>query len=249
MRINKTVFLKGLLGIIIYVSQSISATASDKITFSGDSSFYSKYLWRGFLLDEDTVFQPGIYVSGALNDNNVVKVGIWANQDLDNTDGFNSGEADYLIDYTYTADAVSISLGHTYYDFVESETESKEYYVGLSFPGIMLTPSIFIYNDYGDEEEGGGDGTYAVINLGYSKEILEKLTFDLSGHAGYNDGLFISGKGTEIGLKTGFTLSASDNLKLSPNIIYSIPSGDLSDETDGNQEEEFLGGLTLTYNL
>jgi hypothetical protein len=63
---------------------------------SGDYSFYSKYVWRGFVLDEDPVLQPGIYLSyKGLN------LGLWSSMDMSNAEGAQSDEIDYSVDYTF----------------------------------------------------------------------------------------------------------------------------------------------------
>jgi hypothetical protein len=215
---------------------------------SGDASVYSQYIWRGFVLDRDAVIQPSIYVSTPSTKFGKLKVGVWSNQDLQNSDNLKSEEFDYIIDYTYDFDYLSVSLGHTYYDFVETSTFSREFYVGVSLPKLFLSPSVFFYRDYGSTENGGGSGNYAVINGFYSLPIKNTpLSLDLSGHVGFNHNQFIDGDGGDVGLKVGLTMPLTKTLSFTPNVNYSIPFGDLADEAYGNQKSRFFGGATLVY--
>ena len=212
---------------------------------SGDTSFFSKYVWRGFALDTDTVMQPGLYLSTPKSDLGVVKLSFWGNEDIGTGDDLASDEADYVIDYTFSLEKVSFSIGHTYYDFVGSDLRSKEYYGAIAL-ALPLSPSLYIYKDYGDEEDGGGDGMYYVLNLACSIP-LASTSLDLAGHVGYNKDLFIEGEGVDALIGAGLTVPLTSALSMKPNINYSMPFGDLEDENHGNQDEEFFGGLTLSY--
>jgi hypothetical protein len=215
---------------------------------SGDVSFYTQYVWRGILLDRDAVMQPGFYILTPESKFGRIKLGLWSSHDLRNRDNLKSEEYDYIIDYTYDFDSISVSLGHTYYDFVDTDTFSREFYVGLAFPKIILSPSVYFYRDYGRSEDGGGEGSYTVINLAYSMPLKgTPLSLDLSGHVGFNHELFINGDGQDIGLKIGLSAPLTKNLSFSPSLNYSIPLGDLSHEDDGNQKERFFAGGTFVY--
>ena len=215
---------------------------------SGDASVFSQYVWRGFVLDRDAVIQPSIYISTPSTKFGKLKVGVWSSQDLQNSDTSKSEEFDYIIDYTYDFKDFSVSLGHTYYDFVETSTFSKEFYVGFSFPKLLLSPSVFFYRDYGSTENGGGSGNYTVLNGFYSLPIKNTpLSLDLSGHVGFNHNQFIDGDGGDVAFKVGLTMPLTKNLSFTPNVNYSIPFGDLAKEEYGNQKSRFFGGGTLVY--
>lgn len=213
-----------------------------------DIAVYSKYIWRGFKLDDDPVLQSGAYLSGYGFD-----LSIWGNFGID-SDGdiaHHSDEVDYSFGYTYalkriTQIPVSVSGGYTYYDFTSANTNSQEFYIGASFD-ILLSPGVTWYHDFEDEEEGGGDGEYIVGELSYSYPIPDRpASLDLSGHVGYNNELFILGDGGDIGLGAALTISLSKNCTLSPSVNYSIPFGDLEDSA---QDDELYSGGTLTFSL
>ncbi|MDD5347933.1 MAG: hypothetical protein PHT59_04905 [Candidatus Omnitrophica bacterium] len=222
------------------------------ITVSGDAAYYSEYLWRGMLLDGDAVLQPGVYVAGPTTPFGKLTAKLWSSHDLENRDSRKSEEYDYILDYTFDLTDVSLSAGHTYYDFPETDTFSREFYAGAAFPKMPLSPSVFIYRDYGEPEDGGGAGTYTVASAAYSVPITVAkyaCSLDISGHYGYNHELFINGKGSDIGLAAAFSVPLAKNVTLAPSVNYSAALGDLEKESDGNQKDRLFAGLTLKFSL
>lgn len=218
-----------------------------EIEVSADVAVYSKYMWRGFKLDDDPVLQSGAYLSGYGFD-----ASVWGSFGIASDDNLDSDEVDYSVGYTYDLKEaiqvpVSISGGYTYYDFTSANTNSQEFYIGASFD-VILSPSVIWYHDFEDEDQGGGDGDYIVGELSYSYPIPDwPVSFDLSGHVGYNNELFIVGDGGDIGIGAALPITLSKNCTLSPSVNYSIPFGDLEDADDGNQDDEFYGGGILTF--
>jgi hypothetical protein len=248
-----------LAAAVISVCFVTTAVADEKglfneagITVTGDIAYYSAYVWRGFLLDGDNVVQPGIYIAGPATKFGTVTAKFWSSHDLDNADSRHSEEYDYILDYTFGFNDISVSLGHTYYDFPETDSFSREFYAGIVLPKAFLSPSVFVYRDYGDPEDGGGAGTYTVLNAAYSIPVTAAryaCSLDLSGHYGYNHELFINGKGGDIGLGVGFAVPLTKNATLVSNVNYSLALSDLEKESDGNQKERLFAGLTLKFSL
>ncbi len=247
-----------LVGAARAQSENAQTVLSDLgLEFSGDLAFNSIYMWRGIMLDGDAVIQPGFYVRSPESKMGRIKVGIWASHDLENKDALHSSETDYLFDYTYSFKDVDVSLGHTYYDFPDvlpadgsSRGFSREFYGGLTFAKLFLSPSLYYYYDYGKKEEGGGQGSYTVLNLSYSKPFTVKkmsLSLDLAGHLGHNNKLYYRGKGGDAAISAGVTLPLTMNLSCKPTINYSVPWGNLSDTGNGNQKKRFYSGLYLSY--
>lgn len=204
---------------------------------------YSAYVWRGFLLDDDAVVQPGASVSyGGFT------LGIWGSTDINANDGSSSEEVDYYFDYTKEFDGFSLSIGNTYYAFPDADTSAEEAYIGIAFD-CLLSPSITVYRDYGQEGSGSGKGTYVSFDVGHSLELSEFTALDLGFHYGYNDKLFIAGKGSDILLTAGLSVTLAKDFSFAPVIAYSIPFGDLEDAGDGNQDEKFYTGVSLSYSF
>lgn len=213
------------------------------IEAEGTFDFYSRYVWRGFTLDDDPVVQPGISLSWK-----GLTFSWWGSWDVDQNDPLNSDEIDYCLDYTHDFENFSFSVGHTYYDFPGVSTFSKEFYVGAAFD-TFLSPALTCYFDYGNHTQGGGHGQYYVLEASHSFTIKEdpEITFDLGAHVGYNRKLFINGDGGDFLISAGFTVPLTKNLILVPSVNYAVPFADLSDSNDGNQPDQFYGGFSLAY--
>ena len=249
--------LKGLVVLCVLVCTGGLVYAEgllpSDIEISSTLDFYSDYVWRGFTLDRDPVIQPGVSISAK-----GFTYSFWGSWDMDNNEGGQSDEIDQVLDYTVgLTDVISISLGHTFYDFPDSNTYSKEFYLGVGLTKIPvidfpLGTSLTYYRDYGDQNNGGGLGSYLSLDSSYGYVLFEDLgvTLDLGVHFGYNRKLFISGtSGYDAGVTLGLTLPLKDNLTMSPTISYAVPLADLEERSDGNQDERFYTGVSLAYSF
>ncbi len=233
---------------LVFVPQNL--LASSEVNIGGDVSVYSQYVWRGIILDRDAVTQSSVYLTYPANSPGKLKIGAWSSQDLENKDNLKSEEFDYIFDYTYDFERLSIFLGHTYYDFVDTDTFSREFYLGLTLKELLFSPSVFCYRDYGRPEDGGGEGTYILISGSKSIPINNSaFTLDLGVHAGFNHELFIAGDGGDIGFKLGVNIPLAKDLTFSPNINFSHPFADLRNQNDGNQKDRVYCGCILTYSF
>ncbi len=225
--------------------------------FSGDVNYSTKYIWRGIRLDGDPVIQPGFYLKTPESKFGRVKLGYWFSRDLVNDDLLKSSETDYIAEYDYSFPLVDVAIGHTYYDFPDAVPSdgapkgfSREVYAGMAFPKLPLSPSIYYYWDYGKKEDGGGEGSYTVLNLAYSLPVkLYKYacSVDFSGHAGLNNKQYYRGKGGDAAIGVGLTIPLAKNFTMKPNINYSVPWGNVSDKGNGNQKNEFYNGIYFAY--
>ncbi len=227
------------------------------VEISADVAFNSLYMWRGIMLDGDAVVQPGFYVCSPESKFGRVKLGIWLNHDLQNKDNLRSSETDYLFDYTYSFPIVAVSTGFTYYDFPDAAPAdgaprgfSREVYGGVTFTKLLLSPAIYYYYDFGKKDDGGGEGSYMVLNLSHSIPFAIKkynMSFDFSGHVGFNNKQYYRGKGGDAALGAGVSIPLLKNLTCKPNINYSVPWGNISDKNNGNQKNRLYGGAYLNF--
>ncbi len=222
------------------------------IEVSGSIDYYSNYIWRGFTLDKDAVIQPGINISAA-----GFTYSFWASFDAESDDELASDEIDHIFDYTREInDLISVSVGHTYYDFPETATYSRELYVGVALSRVPvldwpIETSLTFFHDYGKEANGGGGGEYLSLDSSYSHVLFEdpEITMDFATHFGFNNEIFLTGEGFDTGVSFGFTIPLTDNLTISPTVNYSAPHGDLEDPADGAQEDRVYAGVSLAYSL
>ncbi|MEW5895364.1 MAG: hypothetical protein AB1650_06380 [Candidatus Omnitrophota bacterium] len=220
------------------------------IEVSAGTDYYSKYVWRGMLLDDDSVLQPGVKVSVGN-----VTAGFWGSWDLESEDSRSSDEVDGYIDYSFDLGFLSpdyeklgMSVGHTWYTFPETDFNAQEYYLGFSLD-MFLSPSLTWYHDYSDEATGGADGDYLIAAVKHSIPLSEKygISLDIGQEAGYNDAYFIRGEGGYSLTKAGVSVPLSDNATISVNAGYSIPLGDLEADDDGNYDDEFYYGAGMAF--
>lgn len=231
------------------------------IQVTGATSVYSKYMWRGFRLYDDYVVQPSINFN-AFKDWNL---NVWGSFDASHyEDAPNANEVDTTLTYTHTFENLkigsmalrptSVTLGYIYYDFSGAGTFSKESVLGFGYD-TLFSPSLTWYHDHGRESQGGGDGDYLVLNFAKSFDLIRAygITFDFSGHIGYNKHLGIRGEGGDGLVTTGFTVPLTKSLKFSPSINWNAPFGGLAkdenDDGDIKRKPEFFWGTTLTYNF
>ncbi len=207
---------------------------------------YNKYLWRGFTLDTDPVIQPGVSISAY-----GLTLSSWSSFDVSNDDALASDETDIIVDYTYAFEALSVSVGHTTYNFPGSGLRSKEWYCGVSFPDVPLSPKLTVYDDYGKEENGGGDGQYVNLAVGYSIPVISApaITLDLAASLGFNHELFIAGDGGDYLIGAGLSIPLTKNAVLTPKFGYAAPFGDVKSADDGNQKSRTYGGVSLAVSF
>ena len=251
---NKRIIFIVLITFLIIASPARAEGLLDKLDIkldvSGSIDYYSMYVWRGFTLDKDPVIQPGVSISAW-----GFTYSFWSSWDVRNNDENTSDEIDHTFDYTRELnELISLSLGHTYYDFPKTGLYSREFYIGFSLskiPGLDLPieTGLTYFHDYGDESKGGGDGDYLSINASYSYNLIKDIgmTMDFGLHWGYNHELFIAGSGSDLGLSFGFTIPLNDNISVSPSVSYTAVFGDLDDSSDGAQSDRVYGGISLAW--
>ncbi|MCK5013903.1 MAG: hypothetical protein KAS66_08785 [Candidatus Omnitrophica bacterium] len=223
-----------------------------EVEVSASIDFYSKYVWRGFLLDDDNVLQPGITIASS-----GFEGGFWGSWDIESEDGLASDEVDGWIGYGFdlgflgrNLEKVSFSLGHTWYGFPEADLYSKEFYLGIAFDTI-LSPYITWYNDYEDEAQGGADGNYIMAGIGHSFDLIEDygVTLDLGLEYGHNDNAFIDGIGSYLLSTVGLAVPLSEKITVGSNIGYSVPFDDLASGGGNDQKEQFYSGVSLAFSF
>lgn len=223
-----------------------------EVTVSATLDVFNKYVWRGILLDDDIVMQPGVCISAG-----GFTGGFWGSWDLESNDALNSDETDGYIGYAFdfgfineSLSKLSMSFGHTWYGFPETDTYTKEAYAGLALD-TFLSPSFTWYGDYGDEAHGGADGNYYIFKIAHSFPVSEKygISVDLGGELGLNDNFFMAGEGGYYAPSVGLTIPLTDNLTVTPKIAYSVPFDDLADADKGNQKEQIYGGVAIAMSF
>lgn len=215
-----------------------------EVSVAGATDIYNKYIWRGFVLDDDFVFQPSFTVSAY-----GFAVSGWGSFDLENKDALASDEIDTTVSYTFSPiEKVNLTVGHIYYAFLSPSTFAKEVYASIGLSTI-LSPVLSYYYDYSEQSQGGGDGQYLALDISHSVPLIPEynINLNLGAHAGYNHEDFIAGDGGDLLGTAGIAVPLTPNLTVTPKVAYAVPLGDLADANDGNQRERIYGGVSMAY--
>jgi hypothetical protein len=235
-----------VLGLALIVVASGIASAEDKVvTYGVSMDYYSKYIWRGQNINDNSVLQPTVSASAY-----GFTGSIWGNLDLTDDsatapdNAWEFSEFDYTLDYTAAIpgiDWLSGSIGVIYYRFPNTVFDpTTEIYSGLSLPKIPLTPSFKWYRDV-DEIEG----SYFQFSIGHTFDKIytfsEKCSCSLVlgasygwGNAAYDRGYFgvNSGQSNDLTLSAGLPVTVG-TWTIKPSINYSaMLSNSIQEATD-----------------
>ncbi|MHC5182351.1 MAG: TorF family putative porin [Planctomycetota bacterium] len=242
-----------LVLVVCMTGVSFAQEEAEGSAFSFDVSadFFSKYVWRGIVVTDDWVFQPGAsFTYGGLT------AGVWGNVDMTDENGeeWEFIEYDYYVDYSGNlTDSLSYSLGYIYYKFPGLE-DTYEFYGGLSYDTI-LSPSITWYYDADAVE-----GSYVAFGLGHSVDEIAKLSDDISmgmdiglnigwGDSDYNDAYWSgadAGDGfNDLTLSFAFPIPIG-SWTVSPSLNYmTLLDSDVRDSA-GDDDDAFFAGISLS---
>lgn len=233
--------LSHLLVALILLVLAAPAMAAVEVEGAVYLNTSSMYLWRGFdLSDGDPVLQGGMDVGFK-----GLTFSYWSNLDLDSGE---LNETDFTIDYGFAlSDLVAIGVGNVFYS-LEGLADTNELYLGVSL-NTVLAPTLTLYYDYDEAEETGLFYTFSVAQ---SFELTKGLTLNLGGLVSYNQesdyavGDYNDWHNAE--LSAGIDYALTEQLSLSPSLIFSTPISDDAEDLAG-LEDEFLAGVTLTLSF
>lgn len=260
---KKLVSLIAVLVVVLTFS-AVTFAEDEGLGIDVTADFYSKYVWRGMLINDDYAFQPGVSTTLG-TDVGDFTFGVWGSMDMtDYTGGGQQGEfieVDYYLDYTVALnDTVSASFGYIYYDFPQTEDEgaglgnTSEIYMGLSLDTI-LSPSVTWYMDVDNYNEA----SYIAGSVGHTFEgafsLAEDMPVDIElgagvgyGNSTYNNGYF----GVDDGGITDASFSIAlpfevGGLSVVPSFNWtSVVDGDLRDKGGfASEDDQFFTGISL----
>ena len=135
--------------------------AQDELLVQANVEVESQHLWRGQLINDDWVIQPGASASyGKLSGGMVASIGLTDYHGRQ----YEVERADFYAAWTEPLEGipgVTYSVGLMYYDYVRVDQESSEIFGRLSFD-LPFSPSIACYYETDD-----ADGAY--LSLGARK--------------------------------------------------------------------------------
>ena len=210
------------------------------VSVSGSLDYSSKYVWRGFTLDQDPVVQPGLSLSSY-----GFTLSYWGSMPIGNRDyAALSNETDLTVSYSRGIGPVTVTLGHVTYDFSGVFAPTREVFAGVTSCNLPVSLAATYYNDY-----DLNDGSYLSFDAGKDFGLSETVTATVTGHYGMFSGYgaIENGGDYSIGLKLGLPLSGA--LSMTPAVFYSVPVGDLEDPSAGAQKSGLYGGFSLGYSF
>ena len=228
-----------LLATLILISATTPIFAAVEVEGDAYVGIHSMYLWRGFdLSDSDPVVQGGMDIGFK-----GLTLSYWSNLDLDNGE---VNETDIIIDYSMdVTELVSVSLGNIFYS-LESAKDTNELYLGVNL-NTLLAPALTVYYDYDEADE---TGLFYTFSVGHDLELAEALSLSLGALISYNQesdyaiGNYDDWHNYELSASVDYALT--DQVSISPYVVFSDA---ISDEAELAIEDEFVGGLNLTFSF
>jgi len=214
-------------------------------TAQGDVN--SAYVWRGITFNDGVVVQPSLNVT-----NGGFGFNVWGNLDVDDYDDtLESGEfseIDLTASYGYTIKSVSFKVGYIEYLFPEGGAGTREVFGSIGVEPVNgLTTGVDIYWDFDEVED-----YYLKLNLGYGRDISDKVSMNFNASAGYaGENMSIAYGGTKDGfydynISLGMGYAATDSLNLSGFIAY---ADSFDDEVLPDQDVDVYGGAGISYSF
>ena len=217
---------------------------------------YSAYVWRGCVINDRPVWQPGATVSYATGDYGTLSAGAWSNFDATDRRGHTRfggmNELDYTATYAIDVGPVSLSAGHTWYTFpsVTGSTygeSTREVFVTAQYNTDIVNPFVRAYYDYVWIE-----GAYENIGVNKSIKVNDRVTVGSEVSVGIGSSNLMAGYYGSSGGPGLADFNASlfasyaltDNISIGPRIAWmSLIDDDARKSVD--DQEILWGGVNL----
>jgi outer membrane scaffolding protein for murein synthesis (MipA/OmpV family) len=244
-----------------------AAEAEPEVEASLDASVFNAYVWRGQVLNDETVLQPSLTVSkGGFS------VNWWGNLNLtDNVtgDAHEFSEHDIGVSYSHACPLIAganLTVGIVNYDFpnvavdetaVGAEALTKnthEVYLSYALEETPLAPTLLLSYDINEV-----DALYASLSVTHSVEVNDQVSVEASASVGaaasdYN--AFYFGVGDDAlndgSVKLSLSYAMTDDLSLTPSIQYSmLLDSAIEDGAEAiyGEKDYFVGGVTASYSF
>ncbi|MFA5292094.1 MAG: hypothetical protein WC496_03575 [Phycisphaerae bacterium] len=245
-----------LLLALLVASSAVLAEGEDKIGFTIGSDFFSKYVWRGQLLNDDFVFQPSIGASYK-----GFTASIWGNVDTTNYHGDSGEFTEYDLTFDYSGkfsedSKVGYSVGLIHYHFPSlSYSDTTELYWGFNFD-VPLSPTIKVYHGLGNE-----NGIYANFGLSHTFEKVLKFSDTITGDLalgasiGWGNGTYNKdywgvdeSRLNDLAFTVGIPIDLGNGWAVKPSFNYVVLVDGKIRDTDayGKSSDYFFTGISIS---
>lgn len=249
------------------VSMAEDAAPADSAPLSAslDLPVLSAYVWRGQLLNEDAVLQPGFSI-----EKNGFGVAWWGSMNLTDEqteDAAEFTEHDITVSYSFSCPVTKadISLGVVNYDFpnvgivdaggnatLVNDTREAFATFGWSCPA---NPTLAVYYDFKE-----ADGFYGSLSVGHSQPIGDLASVDLSASIGVSSSdwnEYYYGTDDEAlndwSASVAVPFQACDSLTITPAIQYAaLIDSDITDTVEETglyygETDQWIASLKASY--
>ncbi|MEA2068951.1 MAG: hypothetical protein U9P12_07115 [Verrucomicrobiota bacterium] len=169
---------------------AVAGTAAAETSVTLD--FASAYVYRGYTLNDEAVFQPGIEASGLGLPEQIgtFTIGAWGNYDFGDYGGAVTpnqfSEIDWYASYAAPIEVVDLSVGVTDYTYPAGSAEDVELFVGLGYELAGVGLAATVYRGVSGDILGGV--TTVEFGVDYGIDFTETLSGSLAADARYVDG-------------------------------------------------------------
>ena len=260
---HNLIFLVALLAVAL--SSGNTRAQEEKPTASADVGVFSKYMWRGWELSDDSiVIQPSVtvgYRGFSLN--------LWGNLDTDQDDmdptipnDSNWNETDLTLSYERSFGPVNLGLSYIYYS-LDGADDAEEFALSAGID-VLLSPTLTVYR-----EVAAAQGWYLNFGVSHSFDLPHDMTLDLAGSIGYYnsvDDAFVEANDLLVdttnrykalhdgSVSVGLTVPFAKYFSLSPVLAYSFPLSDDADnrltaDSFSNDSDFLFGGFTISMSF
>jgi len=226
------------------------------VTLAATLDLYSAYVWRGCVINDRPVWQPGATVSYATGDYGTLSAGAWSNFDATDRRGHTKfggiSELDYTATYAIDVGPVSLSAGHTWYTFpsVTGNTygeSTREVFVTAQYNTDIVNPFVRAYYDYvwieGAYENIGFNKTIKVndrVSVGSEVSVGIGSSNLMAGYYGSNGGPGLA----DFNASLFASYALTDHISVGPRIAWmSLIDDDARKSVD--DQEILWGGVNL----
>ncbi len=254
-------------GVTVLIMSCFAARGADA---SLDVEYYSSYVWRGQVLNSESVLQPAFSASADFG----LSLSAWGNMDLtDKADCRGEfTEVDLTVEYELPLTGLfGASVGLIEYLFPKegdctdeppeghpdipdrTDSDTREVFIAMGLD-VMLSPTLTLYYDV-DEV----NGFYGNFELGHEIALTEQLALGLSASIGmggrdYNDYYF--GKKSialnDLNLSAGLAYAFTEDLSASAAIRYTtLLDGSIRDGGSEiyDNEDRIYGNISAAYSF
>jgi len=235
----------------------VVAAESSPLSFEATLDLYSAYVWRGCVITDEPVYQPGGSIGYDLGDLGSISAGVWANFDMTDANNTRStgglNELDYTLSYAKDLGDFSLEAGNIWYTFPKSNgpdygNSTEEVYGKVAYNNDIVVPSFALYYDYNVVE-----GFYGSFALAKDFEINDQVTAGLFGSIGAGDEDYVrayygSSDAAVLDGNLGAYISyaINDNFSIGATLVWtSLIDSDVRDQGAYHEEDMLWGGINL----